>query len=65
MSQNTNVAALAVLGLIAITASYQRSPQALSTNIVTPKPKPFNPDPDCKWMFVTSPMNVREKLTSQ
>ena len=65
MSQNTNVAALAVLGLIAMTASYQRSAQAISTNVVTPKPPTFSPDPECKWAYVTKPMNVREKLTLQ
>lgn len=65
MSANTNVAALAVLGLIAITASYKRSPQAFSTNIVTPKPPTFSPDAECKWAYVTNPMTVREKLTSQ
>lgn len=63
-SANTNMAALACLGLIAITASYQRSDSPLNSNIHTRTPLYFTPDSSCKLAYVDKPMNVRQKLLS-
>lgn len=61
-SANTNMAALACLGLIALTASYQRSHSPLNSNVHTRTPLYFTSDSSCKLAYVDKPMNVREKL---
>ncbi len=62
--QNVNMASLACLGLIVLTASYQRSESPLNSNIHTRTPLYFTPDTACKLAYVDKPMTVRQKLLS-